>query len=262
MKRLGLLIAGAMITFILGSAITALLPPLYEKSWGIPLEKLQPYTDLALKGRAIYIQEGCWFCHSQQVRPLKGDEAYYGPPSRPGEYVYDAPHLLGTRRIGPDLARVGGKYSDDWHIAHLMNPQAVVPGSIMPKFSWLRDDEVKALVAYLQGLGTAVKREKVEMVAVAVPPSPESISRGRDKYQAYCAGCHGEKGDGKGPAGLALSPKPRDFTDAPWMKAKGDEELLKVIAEGKPGTAMPAWKGTLSEKDMADVLNYIRTFTK
>src|SRR5881628_1485579 len=100
----------------------------YESSDYTPLEKL---------GRAVYIREGCWYCHSQYVRPVAGEELRWGPVSEAGEYAFDLPHLLSTRRIGPDLSRVGLKYSDDWHYSHHWNPRLTVPDSIMPSFPWL-----------------------------------------------------------------------------------------------------------------------------
>ena len=98
------------------------------------------YTALEKRGRAVYVREGCWYCHSQYVRPVAGEEFRWGPVSEAGEYAHDQPHLLGTRRIGPDLTRVGLKYSDDWHYAHTWNPRITVPESIMPRFRWLFDE--------------------------------------------------------------------------------------------------------------------------
>lgn len=95
------------------------------------------YTPVEARGRAVYIREGCWYCHSQYVRPVAGEEQRWGPLSEAGEYAYDVPHLFSTRRIGPDLTRVGLKYSDDWHYAHHWDPRLVVPESMMPRFRWL-----------------------------------------------------------------------------------------------------------------------------
>ncbi|MGH9708555.1 MAG: cbb3-type cytochrome c oxidase subunit II, partial [Candidatus Acidiferrales bacterium] len=125
----------------------------------------KPYTPLEARGRKIYIREGCWYCHSQYVRPVTGEDRRWGPPSQEGEYAYDVPHMLGTRRIGPDLTREGGRVSDEWHYAHHYDPRAVVPDSIMPRFPWMfkgvdangapkPDDDMIALVAYVQKLGT------------------------------------------------------------------------------------------------------------
>ena len=101
---------------------------------------VRDYTPLERAGRGVYIREGCWYCHSQYVRPVAGEAARWGPVSEAGEYAWDLPHLLSTRRIGPDLSRVGLKYSDDWHYAHLWNPRLVVPESIMPRLPWLFEE--------------------------------------------------------------------------------------------------------------------------
>jgi len=105
------------------------------------------YTPLEARGRAVYIREGCWYCHSQYVRPVAGEEIRWGPLSEAGEYAWDQPHLLSTRRIGPDLTRVGLKFSDDWHYAHHWDPRAIVPESIMPRFRWLFDETAVAATA-------------------------------------------------------------------------------------------------------------------
>jgi cytochrome c oxidase cbb3-type subunit 2 len=156
---------------------------------------LKPYTPLQLTGRDIYIREGCYGCHSQMVRPFRAEVERYGPYSVAGEFVYDHPFQWGSKRTGPDLHRVGGRYSDDWHRIHLSNPRDVVPESNMPPYAWLaaapanaedieakmkalrvvgvpysneeiagaREElkgksEMDALIAYLQNLGTALKR--------------------------------------------------------------------------------------------------------
>jgi len=131
------------------------------------------YTPIELRGRLVYQREGCMYCHTQQIRPLRTEMIRYGihntpaPPADEREYIYDEPHFFGTKRNGPDLSRVGGKYSDDWQYSHLYNPQQMVTGSIMPAFTWLfinknpadpsvepePDADARALVAYLQTLG-------------------------------------------------------------------------------------------------------------
>ncbi|MEQ1884786.1 MAG: cbb3-type cytochrome c oxidase subunit II [Bryobacteraceae bacterium] len=165
--------AGALGLFAIGGLLTTVAPPLIDTSWAKPFEnndpakgptgKLKPYTPLELKGRAIYVREGCWYCHTQQTRTLLADTKRSGwrgvdsPVSTPDEFVYDAPHMFGTKRTGPDLSRVGGKYDEQWHRTHFRNPRDLVPGSIMPPFPWIVDDpeEFKAMVAYLQTLGRA-----------------------------------------------------------------------------------------------------------
>jgi len=164
-------IVAALIFFFIGGLLTTVAPPLIDKSWGQPFAnndpskgptgKLMPYTELQLKGRAIYVREGCKYCHTQQTRTLLSDTKRSGwkgvdsPVSTPDEFVYDSPHLFGTRRIGPDLSRVGGKYDKQWHRTHFRNPRDLTPGSVMPPFPWIvnNPDEFDALVAYIQTLG-------------------------------------------------------------------------------------------------------------
>jgi cytochrome c oxidase cbb3-type subunit 2 len=158
---------------------------------------VKPYTALQLAGRDIYQREGCYNCHSQMIRPFRAETERYGHYSLAGESVYDHPFQFGSKRTGPDLARVGGRYNDEWHRVHLLNPRDLVPESNMPRYSWLADSkvdgaeitqhlkalrtigvpytdediagaakavdgktELQALIAYLQGLGTTVKRSR------------------------------------------------------------------------------------------------------
>jgi cytochrome c oxidase cbb3-type subunit 2 len=169
-----------------------IIPLFFQRSTTEPVAGLKPYTPLQLTGRDIYVREGCYNCHSQMIRPFRAETERYGHYSVAGEFVYDHPFQWGSKRTGPDLARVGGRYSDDWHRVHLGNPRDVVPESNMPSYSWLAatplatDDiglrmqalrrvgvpytdaeiagaadvvrgktELEALIAYLQGLGLA-----------------------------------------------------------------------------------------------------------
>ncbi len=175
--------------------LVEIVPLTFQKSVTEPIAGLKPYTALQLTGRDIYIREGCYNCHSQMVRPFRAEVERYGPYSVAGEFVYDHPFQWGSKRTGPDLHRVGGKYSDNWHQLHFNNPRDVVPESNMPAYPWLAktpanaadieakmralrrigvpytDDEIgkarsevagktelDALIAYLQNLGTANKR--------------------------------------------------------------------------------------------------------
>ena len=174
--------------------LVEIVPLFFQKSTTQPVEGLKPYTALQLAGRDVYIREGCYGCHSQMIRPLRAETLRYGHYSMAGESVYDHPFQWGSKRTGPDLARVGSKYSDEWHRIHLNNPRDLVPESNMPAYSWLADGKVDpaalaprmtalrrvgvpytdaeiaaassevegktdldALVAYLQVLGTSVK---------------------------------------------------------------------------------------------------------
>lgn len=174
--------------------LVEIVPLFFQRSTTQPVEGLKPYTALELAGRDVYLREGCYNCHSQMIRPLRGDTLRYGQYSRAGEFVYDHPFQWGSKRTGPDLARVGGKYSDEWHRVHMLNPRDLVPESNMPAYPWLNNaavdaagmaprmkalrtvgvpytdaeiaaaaeavkgkTELDALIAYLQVLGTAVK---------------------------------------------------------------------------------------------------------
>lgn len=144
------------------------LVPLYAVQSTVPkIAEVKPYTPLELEGRDIYIREGCYTCHSQAVRPFRDETERYGPYSKPGEYVYDRPFQWGSKRTGPDLHRVGGKYPDSWHWIHMENPRAMEPASIMPSYPWLLKDkldksELQAKMAALRKLGTPYTDEEIE----------------------------------------------------------------------------------------------------
>ena len=122
--------------------LVEIVPLFFQKETTEPVAGLKPLTALQLEGRDIYIREGCNVCHSQMIRPLRAETERYGHYSVAGEFVYDHPFLWGSKRTGPDLARVGGRYSDDWHRAHLLNPRDVVPESNMPGFPWLFENDI------------------------------------------------------------------------------------------------------------------------
>lgn len=141
-KNSPLLLICIVITVLIGGAVEIL--PLFRQETVIePVEGVRPYTPLELAGYNIYLREGCYNCHSQQIRPLRDEVARYGHYSLAAESMYDHPFQWGSKRTGPDLARVGGKYSDDWHVAHLKEPRDVVPESIMPSYSFLMHNGAK-----------------------------------------------------------------------------------------------------------------------
>jgi cytochrome c oxidase cbb3-type subunit 2 len=188
-----LMIVLILLTIAVGG-IVEIVPLFFQKSTTQPVPGLMPYTSLQLAGRDIYIREGCYNCHSQMIRPFRAETMRYGHFSMAGEFVYDHPFQWGSKRTGPDLQRVGGKYSDEWHRLHMVNPRSLVPESIMPAYPWLERDtvdaaimptklktmrtlgvpytdadiagaaeavqgktELEAVIAYLQVLGTSVK---------------------------------------------------------------------------------------------------------
>lgn len=139
-ENTGLLIFGILFVSAIGGLVQ-LLPVLNQDSLDTATVNSHLYSAVELTGRDIYIREGCHVCHSQQVRPLIAEVERYGPYSRADEFVYDRPFLWGSKRTGPDLHRLGGKFSDDWHRIHLLNPRSVVPNSIMPAYPWLAERE-------------------------------------------------------------------------------------------------------------------------
>ena len=192
-KNVGLLIILTILVVSIGGLVE-IVPLFFQKSTTQAVAGLKPYNALQLEGRDVYIREGCYTCHSQMIRPFRAETERYGHYSVAGEFVYDRPFQWGSKRTGPDLHRVGGSYSDEWHRAHLINPRDVVPESIMPGYPWLATNkldgkliqkklqtlrtlghpytdeeianapkelegktEMDAMIAYLQGLGTAVK---------------------------------------------------------------------------------------------------------
>lgn len=232
---------------------------------------LKEYTPFEQKGRRIYIREGCWYCHSQFVRPVDFEVARYGKASESWEHLNDLPHLYGTRRIGPDLAREAGKRSNDWHFAHLYQPHKVVQDSVMPSFTWLfhgratkPTQEGKALVAYLQTLGrNNMERKKIVSGEDSgkIEVTAELLGRGKTLYETNCVPCHGMKGDGKGPASAALTPKPRNFVDEKFKFGNDVESIFKTIGKGSPGTAMPSFS-QLQEGERKALAAYVMQFKK
>ena len=198
-RNVGLMIILTVLVVAVGGLLE-IVPLFFQKSTTEPVPGLKPYDAVQLAGRDVYLREGCYNCHSQMIRPFRAETERYGHYSVAGESVYDHPFQWGSKRTGPDLARVGGRYSDEWHVAHLMQPRDVVPESNMPAYPWLAkraaketvgadieakmrglskvgvpytDEDIKgakaaigdkteleALISYLQGLGLALKGAK------------------------------------------------------------------------------------------------------
>jgi len=140
-RNLTLLFVCSLVTVMIGGIIE-IAPLFYVKNTIEKVEGMRPYTPLELAGRNIYVREGCYLCHSQMIRPFRDEVERYGHYSLAAESMYDHPFQWGSKRTGPDLARVGGRYSDEWHVQHLVNPQSVVPQSIMPRYSFLANTPV------------------------------------------------------------------------------------------------------------------------
>ena len=176
-KRPGLL--GVLIALVISVGGLVEIVPLYFSSQiTTPAPGVKPYTALQFEGRDIYIREGCYGCHSQMIRPLRAETERYGHYSLAGESVYDHPFQWGSKRTGPDLARVGGRYSDEWHRVHLSNPRDVVPESNMPTYAWLADRPVDASLTpdklrLMRKLGVPYTDEDITQAAAAVAGKSE-----------------------------------------------------------------------------------------
>ena len=159
---------------LLAGGMVEIVPLFFQKSTTEAIPGLKPYTALQVAGRDIYVREGCYNCHSQMIRPFRAETMRYGPYSVAGEFVYDHPFQWGSKRTGPDLARVGGKYSDDWHRIHLINPRDVVPESNMPAYAWLEKALVDSasLPTHMRGLRT-----------LGAPYSDEEIAKATEEVQ-------------------------------------------------------------------------------
>ena len=177
-----LLLALTLATIAIGGIVE--IVPLFTIETTVEHVKgMRPYTPLELAGRDIYVREGCYLCHSQQIRALKDEVERYGHYSLAAESMYDHPYQWGSKRIGPDLSRVGGKYSSDWHYAHLSNPQALVPESLMPRYAFLAEtplkaDRIAANLRTLRALGTPYTDADIanalqDLRAQATPDSPD-----------------------------------------------------------------------------------------
>jgi cytochrome c oxidase cbb3-type subunit 2/cytochrome c oxidase cbb3-type subunit I/II len=235
------------------------------------------------RGRAIYAREGCAYCHSQQIRYTEADIARFGAPTLAWETRFDYPHLMGTRRIGPDLSRASGTRTENWHFVHLYAPRAVVPLSVMPSYASLFDgspdqpsQEARDLVAYLESLGRARELawpegdeaarlaagdDKWALMSFDAPllnahpartradgevpelGEPAATEVGLQLWHDNCAGCHGNDGRGDGPAAAWLSPQPTNLAEREYTRA----QLTRVLWNGVDGTSMPAWRDHPSE---------------
>lgn len=165
-KNIGLMIILIVLTISVG-AIVQIVPLFFQHSTTEPVEGLEPYSPLELVGRDIYVREGCYVCHSQMIRPFRAEVERYGHYSLASEFVYDRPFQWGSKRTGPDLHRVGGRYSDEWHRVHLINPRDVVPESIMPGYPWLQtaeldDSDIQKKMKVLRTLGAPYTDEQIE----------------------------------------------------------------------------------------------------
>jgi cytochrome c oxidase cbb3-type subunit 2 len=216
-----LLVLGILIVVAIGGAVEA-VPLFYLKSTIEKVDGVRPYTPLELAGRGVYVREGCYLCHSQMIRPLRDEVERYGHYSLAAESQYDHPFQWGSKRTGPDLARVGGKYSDDWHSAHLADPRAVVPASIMPGYPHLARTEVDAahLAAEMKSLAALGTPYSEAMIASAVADLRTQATTDAE--------------DAEGLAGRYPKAQSRDFDGNPGRVTEADALIayLQMLGTG------------------------------
>ncbi|MCM2357473.1 MAG: cbb3-type cytochrome c oxidase subunit II [Geobacteraceae bacterium] len=279
-KRPVILLLLATAVIMVGTVVTMIAPFRWINDPKLRIAEVKPYTPLQLEGRDIYIREGCNNCHTQTVRPLLADVERYGEYSKAGEFVFDQPFLWGSRRTGPDLARIGGKYPDAWHYRHTADPQSMVPRSNMPKYAFLErpldtslterkmkalgfpyapadieavkgKSELDALVAYMQKLGSDIPWRKEARAAVAgelknpFQDDKTVLAEGKEIYGRDCAQCHGAGLEG------GIGPSLADI-DQP------DAELFKSVYAGIPAGGMPAFGETLGKDRVWKVVTFIK----
>jgi cytochrome c oxidase cbb3-type subunit 2 len=279
-KKPVLLLLLATATILVGTIITMVAPFKWINDPALKIAEVKPYTPLQLEGRDIYIREGCNNCHTQNVRPLLADVDRYGDYSKSGEFVYDQPFLWGSRRTGPDLARIGGKYPDAWHTKHTADPQSMVPRSNMPgyaflnrpldsslserkmkalKFPYTQADldalsgktEMDAMVAYLQKLGNDIPWRKAATVAVVgdltnpLKDLAAAVKEGKEIYGQACAQCHGAALEG----GIGPELKGTSLAEA---------DLFKAIFSGITAGGMPAFGDSLGAEKVWKLVTFIK----
>ena len=284
------IVAGSLIILI-SVVLVVIVLPYANTSKTIPSDLFRNRTVMEEKGRALYVSNGCVYCHTQSIRSIDwglGAERL----AQAGDYLKDYPILLGSQRTGPDLSQEGGEHPDDWHQAHFINPRYTRPLSIMPPFEFLKQDNLTILIQYTQSLGLknadlrmarqrlwkkrsvdayeAGVNENVAWIHDNVPqgwrdiPTPypateAGLARGEKIYQDFCFGCHGPVGDGMGPAQPYLYPPPLNFT---ILKGRGISGgiIYYQIMNGITGTAMPYFKRELESEKIWDVGNYIAKY--
>jgi cytochrome c oxidase cbb3-type subunit 2 len=280
-KKPVLLLLMATAAILVGTIVTMVLPFAWVNTDADRIETVTPYSALEQEGRDIYIREGCNNCHSQTVRPLVTEVLRYGEYSKSGEFVYDRPFLWGSKRTGPDLARIGGKYPDAWHYKHMDSARSMVPRSNMPDYAWLRanqldpdmirrkmevldfpytedqisalssQNEMDAIVAYMQKLGTGIPSRQAtatEIVGELKNPfagDSAAAAVGKAIYASNCASCHGDDLEGD------IGPELDD------LQSMEDAELYEILYNGLPDGGMPAFSTLGSEKNW-QLVNFLK----
>ncbi len=173
-----------VIIFISIGGLVQIVPLFFQDSLTEPVAGLKPYSALRLEGRDIYVREGCYTCHSQMIRPFRAETERYGHYSVAGEFIYDRPFQWGSKRTGPDLHRVGGRYSDEWHRVHMINPRDVVPESIMPGYPWLAENELDD--SYIQAKMTTLRTLGHPYSDAEISAAPDAL-KGKTELDALIA---------------------------------------------------------------------------
>jgi cytochrome c oxidase cbb3-type subunit 2/cytochrome c oxidase cbb3-type subunit I/II len=286
-------LSGTVLVWAASISIMVIFPVLFTRDQ--PSEIWLPISEKEKEGLKLYVNNGCSYCHSQYIRPVDwgiGAERI----AQPGDYYQEYPAILGSERTGPDLSQEGGEHSDDWLIAHFVNPRYTRPVSVMPSWEFLGKDKLEKLTAYLQSLGRkeadgrvarqrywkriAVKAynsdpdSNVQWIHRQVPevwrnmPNPypayeADVERGKNMYQKFCIGCHGPVGDGNGPAARYLNPRPLNFTLLKRNLADGKYIggiLYYQIMNGITGTSMPYFKKDLESEKIWDISNFVAEY--
>jgi cytochrome c oxidase cbb3-type subunit 2 len=278
-KRPVLFLLLATAAILVGTIVTMVIPFAWVNTDADRIATVTPYNPLEQAGRDVYIREGCNNCHTQTVRPLVADVLRYGEYSKSGEFVYDRPHLWGSRRTGPDLARIGGKYPDAWHTQHMAAPTNMIPKSNMPAYAFLKSNpldpayieksmkvlgfpyasaeiaalsgktEMDAIVAYMQKLGTGIPKAAAASVVGDLknpfPKDPAAMQAGAQLFAQNCAACHGNHGEG----GIGPELEPESYADA---------ALFELIYGGITDNGMPAFAalGTTKVWQLTNYVNY------
>jgi cytochrome c oxidase cbb3-type subunit 2 len=287
---------------ILAGTVATMFGPMMTEQMHPKLENLKPFTPLQLAGRDIYQREGCNNCHTQTVRPLKAEVMRYGEYSKAGEFAYDRPFLWGSKRTGPDLARIGGKYPDAWHYRHFADPRRFFEKSNMPSYAWLKGrmidsaevrarmdtlglpytdddiyvlqgkDEMDALVAYMQVLGTAVTKKPAKAPKAVLTEiervnplagDPDAVAAGKELYEENCAMCHGE--DGEGDIGPSLVDdiflyEEGDLPDDDYFEIINNGTEEGDVEEGRTARGgMPEFSDMMGRDEIWSVITYIRS---
>ncbi len=282
-KKPILLMLLATATILVGTIVTMVLPFLWVNTEADRIAEVVPYTPLQQEGRDVYMREGCNNCHTQTVRPLVAEVLRYGDYSKSGEFVFDRPFLWGSKRTGPDLARVGGKYPDAWHYQHMDSARSMVPKSNMPDYVWLRDNpldpemsrrkmavlgfpytqeqmaaledknEMDAIVAYMQKLGSDIpwrQSARTEVVGELTNPysdndaDEQTLAAWRQLFLNNCSACHGNNLEG------GIGP---ELVGANY----DDSTLFQIIYDGIPAGGMPDY-ASLGPDRIWQLVNYIK----